>query len=186
MDRQPASIVFPDQTPSVVQGALVLILATFFFLLPFAQTASAEKAQTGMGSWAVLVETDPKPKTCWAATPVIRDQKAKQNYFLAVSRYRGQPDPQVSIYSDKRLARSAGLYLIVAGRTYRLRSDGYGAWTEQRVDKRIVADMVEVSKAKDPNQRIVIAGQSGGIEVKVRIDGLEPALARVLAECSRP
>ncbi len=67
-----------------------------------------------------------------------------------------------------------------------MRSDGTAAWPEKRTDKRIIADMLKVSKAPKPSDRVVYAGQTGGLEVKTRIDGLGQALDMVLKECSRP
>ena len=164
----------------------VLSGAVFCISLSWTTASNAAEALRSFGNWSVFVEATPPPKTCWTATKIIYDPKAEQTYFLAVSRYRGRRDAEVSIYSDKRMSRSRALYLTVSGREYRLRSDGTSAWPEKKADKRIISDMLEVSRSKAPSDRTIAAGQKGRLEFRIRIDGFGPALERAISECSRP
>ncbi|WP_298905531.1 hypothetical protein [uncultured Aliiroseovarius sp.] len=166
---------------------LYLIKGLLAFLVAFAAApATAADAMKTFKKWSVFVEVTPKPKTCWAATRILRDPETGQNYFLAVTRFRGIRDPQVSIYSDKRMRKSSAIYLEIAGRNYRMRSDGMSAWPTQNADKRIISELLKVSQAKQPSERIVFVGQKGVIRVQVRIDGFAQAMSIVTNKCARP
>lgn len=171
----------------VSSAKLCRIKVLLAFLIAFAATpATAADAIKTFKKWSVFVEVKPKPKTCWAATRILHDPETDQNYFLAVTRFRGIRDPQVSIYSDKRMRKSSAIYIEVAGRNYRMRSDGVSAWPPPNADKRIISELLKVSQAKQPSERIVFAGQKGQVRVKIRVDGFAQAMSLVTNECARP
>lgn len=158
----------------------------FVICLVSASPVNSADALKSFGAWAAFVETDPQPKVCWIATNVRRDPQTGQRYYLAVSKFLGRRGPEIAIYSEERMPKSSSIYLEIEGKRYRMRSDGTAAWLPASFDRKVISRMVDVSKASNPSQRVVVAGQGSGFRVSLRIDGFEPAWNFAKQQCARP
>lgn len=132
-------------------------------------------------SWAVFVDGESRSRTCWAATLLYDDLDADQEYILAVTQFPHQANPQISIFSNKRMARSVGIFLNVAGRDYRLRSDGTNAWVSERQQNAVVRKLLDAAQSG----AAVRAGSKGFGSVDVDMTGFARAFERMMAECRR-
>ncbi|MGZ2257646.1 hypothetical protein [Roseobacter sp. A03A-229] len=133
------------------------------------------------GNWAVFVDGENRSKTCWAASFLYEDLEAAQEYILAVTQFPHQANPQISIFSNKRMSRSVGIFLNVAGRDYRMRSDGTNAWVSKRQENSVVGKLLEAANSGG----LVRAGSKGFGSVEVNMTGFSDALGLVLSECGR-
>ncbi|MFK7762782.1 MAG: hypothetical protein AB8B62_05935 [Roseobacter sp.] len=143
--------------------------------------ASETSALAKYGAWSVFVETDPRPKTCWIATLLHYDDANDQNYLLAVAQFGGATRQEVSIFSNKRMQRSVGLFINLRGRDYRMVSDGTNAWVREGNDRRVLKLLLEAAGGKN---EAVLAGSKGFGSVKVDMSGFPQALDRMRSECS--
>ncbi|WP_299409010.1 hypothetical protein [uncultured Roseobacter sp.] len=143
--------------------------------------AETSARQATFGNWGVYVEEEPRPKTCWAATILYDDLEADQSYFLAVTQFNNNANPQVSIFSNKRMPRSVGIFINVAGRDYRMRSDGTSAWLSNRHDNLVLREFLQVSN----NRGRVRAGSKGFAYIDVDMTGFSRAFDLMMKECGR-
>ena len=170
----------------ILVRACIVVLVALSFSVTINRSAQAADAIQKYGNWGVFVESEPSPKTCWAATTLHSDSGDSGQILLAVTISSRRSNPAVSIFSNKRLPKSAGIYLSVSGQEYRMRSDGQHAWpSNKKTDKKIVAAMIKIASSSKASDRLVYAGRKGGVRISIRIDGFGAALDRLKRECSR-
>jgi len=152
------------------------------FVLAGALTQSlAATGDSASGTWTVYKEGRGAKTTCWAI--MENEGKARLNgshVYVAVTKFPKKP-LELSVYSEKRLPKSAGLTLSIGQRSYNLQSTGTAAWLADPDHKRAIEDLKVLGASRRNANFSVSIPKAGSFDFSAK--GFTPALSLLLKSC---
>jgi len=164
-----------------MRGFLVSFLTAAFVLMGAATQSRAADRDSFFGTWSVFKEGSGSKATCWAVTAQEGDARLNGSpLYVSVTKFPGKA-PELAVYSDQRLPRSAGLTLSIGQRRYHLESTGGAAWLHDPDNRRAIEDLKAAETSRGNSDFSVSIPKLGSFGYSAK--GFGAALDQALKSC---